>query len=80
MSERDDVQQKIVEATAAVMQVDPNTLTADKRFEQDLGAKSVHLVQIIAALEDEYDVEVSFMKFRRAATIGQSADFVAELL
>jgi acyl carrier protein len=35
-------------------------------------------VQIIAVLEDEYDVELPFMQFRRSKTLAEAAAFVAE--
>jgi acyl carrier protein len=46
---------------------------------EDLKAKSVNLVQIIAILEDAYDVQINFMEFRRKKTLGEAAEFVAQL-
>lgn len=45
-----------------------------------LGIKSVQYSQITTYLEDEFDVEVPFMEFRRKKTFGDAADYVAELL
>ena len=42
--------------------------------------KSGNYSQMITLLEDEFDVEIPFMQFRRKATIGESVDFVCELL
>ena len=54
-------------------------ITEETRFTEDLKAKSLHLVQIVTMLEDNYDVEVQYMKFRRYPTIGEAADFVLSL-
>lgn len=60
------------------------TLVGDKpmdaatRFE-DLGAKSVDLVKMIATLEDEFGVDINFMEFRRRKTLGEAAEYVASL-
>ena len=54
-------------------------ITEETRFTDDLKAKSLHLVQIVTMLEDNYDVEVQYMKFRRYPTIGEAADFVLSL-
>ena len=75
----EEVLQKLIERTAEVFKKDPAELTPDLNFEKDLKAKSVNLVQIITVLEDEFDVEIPFMQFRRKATIGEAAAFVAEL-
>jgi len=47
---------------------------------EELGMKSVNYSQIITYCEDEYDVEIPFMEFRRKKTFGEAALFVAELL
>lgn len=54
-------------------------ITEETRFTEDLKAKSLHLVQIVTMLEDNYDVEVQYMKFRRYPTVGEAADFVLSL-
>ena len=46
----------------------------------DLGIKSVQVSQLTTYLEDELDIEVPYMKFRRCATFGEAVDFVADLL
>ena len=46
----------------------------------DIGMKSGSVSSRITVLEDEFDVEIPFMQFRRKATIGESVDYVCELL
>lgn len=53
--------------------------TEDTKF-ADLGIKSVQVSQLTTYLEDELDIEVPFMKFRRCETFGDATDFVCELL
>lgn len=54
-------------------------ITEETRFQDDLKAKSMHLVQIVTMLEDNYDIELPYMKFRRYPTVGEAADFVLSL-
>lgn len=79
MALKDEILEKIIERTAQVFKKDPGELSADTRFVEDLKAKSVNYVQIIAILEDAFDVQINFMKFRRKKTLGEAAEFVAEL-
>ena len=44
----------------------------------DLGAKSVIVMQIMSAMEDELDVTLSFMQFSRAKKIGEIIDYVQD--
>lgn len=59
--------------------IDPAMLNANTRFTEDLGMKSSEIVKVTVALEDEYDVEVPFMAFKRCATFGAAADYMSEI-
>jgi acyl carrier protein len=75
----EEVLTKIIEAAAQLFGKDPSELGADTNFVEDLAAKSVNYVQIIAVLEEEYDVEIPFISFRRNKTFGEAAAYVQEL-
>ncbi len=79
MELKDEILEKIIQRTAQVFKKDPAELSADTRFAEDLRAKSVNFVQITAILEDAYDVQINFMQFRRQKTLGEAAEFVAQL-
>ena len=79
MELRDEILEKIIERASEIFQKDPSELDEDTQFVEDLKAKSVNYVQIISVLEDEFDIEINFMAFRRNKTFGEAADFVAEL-
>ena len=55
-------------------------ITAETRFTEDLNAKSISIAQLMNALEDEYDVEVPYMEFKRRRTIGEAAAYIEELV
>jgi acyl carrier protein len=76
---RDEILEKIIQRAAEVFKKDRGELSADTRFVEDLKAKSVNFVQIIAILEDAFDVQINFMEFRRKKTLGEAAEFVAQL-
>ena len=66
----DEILEKIIERAAQVFKKDPSEFSADTRFKEDLKAKSVQVVQIIAVLEAEYEVQINFMQLRRCETLG----------
>ncbi len=55
-------------------------VTEETNFKTDLHAKSMNIVQIATMLEDTYDVEVPYMKFRRYETVGEAAGYIAGLI
>lgn len=77
---KEDVIQLMKEKCAWLFHADINTLGPETDLEADLGCKSVNWVQLSSYLEDEYDVEVPYMEFRRHKTIADIADYMAELL
>ena len=54
-------------------------ITPETRFKEDLNAKSLSIAQLMNAIEDEYDVEVPYMEFKRKETIADAAAYAAEL-
>ena len=80
MEIREEVVEILKQKAKEVLGADPEKLDENTRFEEDLGAKSVNFVQFTAALEDEYEVEVPFMEFRRKKTFGEAGDYIESLL
>jgi acyl carrier protein len=76
---RDQVSLTMYSAVSATMGVAVEELSDSTELIADLGAKSVNFVRIIATLEDEFELEIPFMEFRRKKTIGEAIDFVVQL-
>ncbi|MGB4659551.1 MAG: acyl carrier protein [Mobilitalea sp.] len=80
MSQRDEVFTKLAERGAPLFGKEIKEISEDMRFVEDLNAKSIHYSQITTYLEDEFDVEIPYMTFRRKKTIKEAVDYVIELL
>ena len=76
---REEILEKIIDRAAPLFGMEKDAITEDTTF-AECNAKSAHISQITTYLEDEYDVEVPFMGFRRQKTFGEAADFVLELI
>ena len=79
MELREKIFSKLVERMATVFVKPVSELTEDVSFDADLKAKSAQLTQLTTYLENEFDIEIPFMIFRRKTTIGQAVDYVLEL-
>lgn len=80
MAFQDEVIELLKDSAAKIFNVDKDTLGPDTRFKEDLHAKSVNIVQISAALEDEYEIEVPFMELSKKQTFAEAAAYIDELL
>lgn len=75
----EEVLAKIIEKGSSLWKKDPSELGADTTFDS-MNAKSTHISSMCTFLEDEFDVEISYMDFKRRKTFGEAAEYVAGLL
>lgn len=50
--------EKLEQVIADVLNVDPEEITMDTTFTDDLGADSLDVFQIIMGIEEEFDIEI----------------------
>ena len=61
--------------------LEPSEVTMDTSFEEDLGADSVDLVELVMAMEEEFDMgEANEDELARLKTVGDAVNFVASKL
>ena len=66
--------QKII---AEQFAVDPEEITMDTSFEEDLGADSVDLVELVMAMEEEFDIgEVEEDEVSELKTVGDCVNYL----
>ena len=56
--------------------VSEDEVTMDSTFENDLGADSLDLVEILMALEEEYGFEVSEEDVEGIDTVGKAVEYI----
>ena len=61
--------------------LEPSEVTMDTSFEEDLGADSVDLVELVMAMEEEFDMgEANEDELAVLKTVGDAVNFVASKL
>ena len=73
------VAERVMKEVARIFKKDVSELSRDTHFVEDLHAKSVNVVELVAVLENEFEIEIPFMEARRRKTIGEAIDFVVSL-
>ena len=57
--------------------VEPDSVTMATSFEEDLGADSVDLVELVMAMEEEFDVgEIQEDELKGLKTVGDAARYI----
>ncbi len=74
--ERDEALEALREVAVEVLSVEPDVVTNEARFKEDLDADSLDLVELVMALEEEFGVEVPEEDLEGIETVGQAYDLV----
>ena len=74
---RDEVFERIRAHLSEELEVDPEVIRDGTRFKEDLRADSLHLVELVVELEDNYGVRIPDDEAAKILTVGQAADYVA---
>jgi acyl carrier protein len=70
------VEEKVKEIIVDQLGVDENQVTATASFIDDLGADSLDTVELVMALEEEFDVEISDEDAEKIAKVQDAIDYI----
>jgi len=69
---------KVKEIVVEQLGVDPEEVTMESSFIDDLGADSLDIVELIMALEEEFDLEIPDEEAEKFPTVGNVVDYIKE--
>ena len=75
----DDVEAKVKDIIVSQLGVDADKVTNAATFVDDLGADSLDTVELIMAIEEEFDCEIPEEEAANISTVQEVIDFVAKL-
>ncbi len=67
---------KLKEVIADVLSVDPNEITLETTFVEDLGADSLDVFQIIMGIEEAFEIEIPAEKAEHITTVGEAVALI----
>ena len=66
--------EKLKDISVDVMGCNPDEITMDTTFVDDLGADSLDIFQIIMGIEDAFDIEIENEDAEKIATVGDAVE------
>ena len=60
--------------------VDPNEITEEASFIDDLGADSLDTVELVMAFEEEFDIEIPDEDAEKLTTVGKAKEYLLQRL
>jgi len=80
MFNRDNILNKVKEITSEQLGVDESQITSEAKFVDDMGADSLDTVELVMALEEEFDLEISDEEAEKLTTVEKVVDYIEDHL
>ena len=72
--------EKLQSIFAEVLNIEPEEITMESTFVDDLGADSLDLAQIMMGIEDEFGISIPQEEIEKITTVGDAAEQIKNAL
>lgn len=74
----DEILSKVKEIAVDQLGVDEDDVAMESKFIDDLEADSLDIVELMMALEEEFDLEIPDEDAEKIVTVGDAVNYIAE--
>ena len=78
--ERSEIESKLTDLLVEELGIDKDKITMGATFEEDLEVDSLGVVELLMALEDNFDVTIPDEEAEKIGNVGQAVDLVVQKL
>ncbi len=75
---KEEILQKVCSIVSEQLSVESTEVKSDSNFQNDLGADSLDTVELVMALEEEFDIEIPDEAAEGIATVEDAVKFIEE--
>jgi acyl carrier protein len=75
--DKSEIQERVVKVVCEVLNTDKDMVEPESNFVFDLGAESTQSVELVAAFEEEFGIEMESEAALSVQTVGEAVDFIA---
>jgi acyl carrier protein len=72
--------EKVRQIIAEQLNISESEITEDTSFQDDMGADSLDIFQIIMALEEEFDIEISNEDAEKISTVKDAVEYIQNMI
>lgn len=70
------VEQRVIEIVCEHLLVNKETVTRSTSFQEDIGADSLDIVELVMELEEEFDIVIPDTDAEKIKTVGEAIDYI----
>lgn len=75
-----DILAKLRDLIVEQLEVSPDQVKEDARFQEDLGADSLDVVELVMKIEDTFGIEIPEEDAEKIRTVGDAVNYIQEKL
>jgi len=80
VNEVEDILERLKNIVVEKLGVEESEIRPDASFIDDLGADSLDIVELIMAIEEEFDIEIPDEDAEKLTTVGAAVDYIKNKL
>lgn len=74
----DNIESQVKEIIATQLSVEPEKVTSEAKFIEDLGADSLDIVELVMAFEDKFSIEVPDEDTEKLKSVKDVVDYIEQ--
>ncbi len=78
MSKADNIEERVHNIVCEQLGTTRDKITAETSFINDLGADSLDTVELVMALEEEFDIEIPDEDAEKIKTVGEAVSYIKD--
>lgn len=75
---KDSIFERVRQIIVDTLSIDEEEVKMDAHFMDDLGADSLDVVELVMAIEEEFDLEIPDDEAEKIQTVGQAVEYIKE--
>lgn len=76
----EDIAGRVKRVTASMLKVDEAQVGDASRFVEDLGAASIQSIELVAAFEEEFDIDMDQDEALSVQTVGDAVKYITKVV
>ena len=75
-----DVEQRVKQIIVKQLKIDESEIKPESEFVRDLGAESIQSIELVAAFEEEFDIEMDEDAALSVTNTGDAVEFIKKVM
>ena len=71
-----DVEDRMIKIISEVLGIEPERIKMDSHFVDDFGVESIDTIEMVAAAEEEFEIDIPLEDAEKNTTVGKTIEYL----